>query len=82
MYVIVDVFGADPADAAVVTIVCDTYEPPVTSVPADVFDPVVDISRSFIGPVGAVYVAVPMDASIHRFASACTRLLATAQPSR
>jgi hypothetical protein len=44
----------EPVAADPIVMVCEAYEPPVTSVPAEVFDPLADMSRSFSGPVGAV----------------------------
>ena len=44
----------DPAEAAENVAVCDAYEPPVTSVPADVAVPFAVINRHLIGVVGAV----------------------------
>lgn len=62
--------AAEPADADANAIVARAYEPPEISVPAVVFVPVVDARANFIGPVGAVKVAVFSDASRSLLASA------------
>lgn len=73
----------DPDEDDVIVMVCRAYEPPVTSVPAVDAVPNTVTNATFIGVVGAVYDAVPHEASNSRFASAATNtaIVATQLPN-